>query len=898
MGAVYLARDPQLQREVAIKLLSTTKPPTQLSPGDTVDLRSDVPTSPDDPLREARMMARLSHQNVLPVYEVGVTDSGVFVVMEYVDGTDLASWLVERRSTAEILEVFGQAARGLLAAHQRGVVHRDVKPANILIGADGRVRVADFGLSRLLGRPTSAMVRPDLGFGTPHYMAPELWRGEAATPSSDVFALCIALLDALGAAELDTRERALREHGVKPRLRDALMRGLAEDPIARPRLDELLYAIDGRRERRWRIWALAGGGAAAAVAAAVIVVWPAGASPPSCTADPQLLAGWNPARQQELRTQLAGKNGFARQAADRVIADLEEWHRAIEKMQVGTCKAARAAEITEAQRLVRESCADRRRFDLAASIDFMFAQKSTASEASDRVAALSPVAECAEIASPPIGDRAAAEKLWRRFVNSAVDAVPDRVEKHIAELTAIEKLAGGTGEIDLAARAALWLGIEHRFVDRLEEADKAFQRAYRRAVELRLTELSARILVERSSVANRRGDGASAKSYGELAMDIAGRPTTSPDTRAGIYDALGRAASTRGDYKVAVEHLRRSIELRKDPKARSAVHELGSRFALIDALASMPQLDPGLVDLARETLEFARKEVGEQDDHYATALNYVGQALHRTRDMEGALKYYREALELSSKILPPDSSSLVVARSAYAGVLYFDGQAEAARVQLEQVMEQAQKNEGLRRHWAQISGLHANATFDVGRTDEGIALATRALEEGIALHGKDHPTTMAIRWYLISMELETRRTESAARNLAALLTSMRAAGEERRVDVLRVEATHGAEVALQQGKPRAAEAAVRAALAEKKFSEEERAPFYRMLGKSLIRQRRHAAARRQLLRTLKIGRKVDWRPEFIAAVEAQLAVAEAGMGKRGARARRVTWRPSRNDGRC
>ncbi len=650
-------------------------------------------------------------------------------------------------------------------------------------------------------------------------------------------------------------------------------------------------AIEGRRERRWRVWTLVAAGGAA-VAAGLVAFPVLGDSAPSCAVDPQLFSEtWNPARQAELRTLLAGRGDFARQAADRVIADLDAQHEAIEEQLVGSCKAAGAGEITETQRQIRESCVDRRRFELAAAVEFMFETKADATAAGDRVAALAPLAECSEIVARPItGDRDAVERLWRRYVHSAVDSVPDRAAAHITELSEIEKLASQSGEIDLATRVALWLGIEHRFTDQLEEADRAFQRAYRRAVELRLTELSARILVERSSVANRLGDGASARSYGELAMDIAGRPTTSPDTRAGIYDALGRAALTRGDHKLAIEHLRRSIELRRDPKARSAVHELGSRFALINALSSLPQLDPGLVQLARETVEFARKELGQRDTHYATALSYLGEALRRSGDMPGALKHYREGLDLVSQALPPDSSSVIVARSTYAGLLFFDGQAEEARAQLEQVMEQAEGNQGLRRHRAQIAGLHAAATFDVGRADEGIALATQALEEAISLHGKDHPTTMAIRWYLTSMELETRRTRSAARNLTALLAGMRARGAESRIDVLRVEATHGAQLAIQLRMPRAAEAAVRAALAEEKFSDKERAPLFRMLGRSLVARRKFAAARKALLRSLKIGREADWRPEFIAAVEADLAVAEVGLGRRAralTRARRA-----------
>src|SRR5258706_2076139 len=117
MGTVVRARDPSLERDVAIKVITNSTPPPGLSPETTLDLRGAGSGSQDDLLREARMMARLSHPNVLPVYEVGLADGAVFLVMEHIDGTDLASWLATPRSVDDVIDVFVQAARGLAAAH-------------------------------------------------------------------------------------------------------------------------------------------------------------------------------------------------------------------------------------------------------------------------------------------------------------------------------------------------------------------------------------------------------------------------------------------------------------------------------------------------------------------------------------------------------------------------------------------------------------------------------------------------------------------------------------------------------------------------------------------------------------------------------------------------------------
>ena len=134
MGMVFEAHDPQLHRRVAIKLLH---------PG--------VSDGPDGArlLREARSMAQLAHPNVVTVHDAGRAGSQVFVAMELVDGVTLGTWLSNaKRERDDILGVFAQAGRGLDAAHRVGIVHRDFKPENVMLGSDGRARVADFGLAR------------------------------------------------------------------------------------------------------------------------------------------------------------------------------------------------------------------------------------------------------------------------------------------------------------------------------------------------------------------------------------------------------------------------------------------------------------------------------------------------------------------------------------------------------------------------------------------------------------------------------------------------------------------------------------------------------------------------------------------------------------------------------
>ncbi len=227
MGVVYAAYDPELGRQVALKLLHTGH-----EAGGEASVRL---------LREAQAMARLSHPNVVAVYDTGTWDGRVFLAMELVEGGTLAGWRrAAPRPWREVVAVFISAGRGLAAAHAAGLVHRDFKPENVLIGADGSVRVTDFGLARmaedkLTALPVVGMVakesinntgsinsthsidsvgsaRPGEEPGAVHspltragaligslaYMAPEQMAGLPADARSDIFSFCVALFECLG----------------------------------------------------------------------------------------------------------------------------------------------------------------------------------------------------------------------------------------------------------------------------------------------------------------------------------------------------------------------------------------------------------------------------------------------------------------------------------------------------------------------------------------------------------------------------------------------------------------------------------------------------------------------------------------------------------------------------
>jgi serine/threonine protein kinase len=272
MGVVYAAEDPRLGRRVALKLLH----PALAEAAEEQQRRL---------LREAQAMARLSHPNVLPVFDLGTEGGQVFLAMEFIEGPTLAEWLRQReRSWQEILGLFLEAGRGLAAAHQAGLVHRDFKPANVLVGTDGRPRVTDFGLVRVgasseeslaQAAPRSAespLTQTGTVAGTPAYMSPEQLAGRPVDARGDQFSFCVALYEALQgvrpfAADAPAEHRwRLRRPERSPHLpgyvRAALVRGLALEPAERfPSMDALLEALAMRPpipRRRWLALGLAG----------------------------------------------------------------------------------------------------------------------------------------------------------------------------------------------------------------------------------------------------------------------------------------------------------------------------------------------------------------------------------------------------------------------------------------------------------------------------------------------------------------------------------------------------------------------------------------------------------------------------------------------------------------
>ncbi|MBL4683425.1 MAG: serine/threonine protein kinase, partial [Nannocystaceae bacterium] len=416
MGQVLAGFDAQLERKVAIKLLHK-----EIGAEHSARLE-----------REAKALAKLSHPNVVQVYEVGIHEDRLFVAMELVKGATLRAWLGDgKRSVAEVLALFVAAGRGLAAAHDAGLIHRDFKPDNVLVGDDGRPRVLDFGLARehwrrseepdpVSGPPAVQLddqlddqldqLDDQLGWldtrqptmltsvgailGTPAYMSPEQFMGAATSPATDQFSFCVALWEALygerpfggesmralAAAVLSGRIDAAKHRG-PARLRRAVERGLATDVERRwPDMDALLAELEHIRTAPLRRKRSAVVGVALAIAAftggwsllrdPAGVTSVAGSGPIACPPAAQRTAGiWD----DETRARLASRWGdgpaYIRQWWQFESTMLDDWVADWTRIYEGSCGGESKTDPTRFA--LRMSCLDQRIVEIRTRVRLM-----------------------------------------------------------------------------------------------------------------------------------------------------------------------------------------------------------------------------------------------------------------------------------------------------------------------------------------------------------------------------------------------------------------------------------------------------------------------------------------------------------------------------------------------
>ena len=382
MGAVYDAYDTELDRAVALKVL---RPDLSASPG-----------LADRLVEESRLMAKVAHPSVIAVYNVGREGGAVYIAMELVRGTTLTAWL---RSHAlgwrDIVSLFERAGQGLAAAHAAGIVHRDFKPDNVLVGSDGdKVVVTDFGIARETARNTSSdlvlATLPSPGalasgavLGTPAYMAPEQISGRQVGRRADVFAFSVSLWEALfGARPFPGKTiieifKAMHRPPVRPpagarrvprRLVRVLERGLALEPRARWRdVPAMLTALAEVRTRSQRVTRVSAGAGLVAlgIAAALVVARPGAPIDRCARAEAGLDDAYNPRLDAQIGAALAGTPALLGAVRGRLAATTAAWRQT----HRGSCRADR----DPSQDARTTACLDARRLELAGAVEDLVA---------------------------------------------------------------------------------------------------------------------------------------------------------------------------------------------------------------------------------------------------------------------------------------------------------------------------------------------------------------------------------------------------------------------------------------------------------------------------------------------------------------------------------------------
>ncbi|MEZ4381164.1 MAG: serine/threonine-protein kinase [Nannocystaceae bacterium] len=775
MGTVFVAYDPDLDRKIALKVLHTR--------GERG--RRDV-------LREGRALARLKHRGVVAVYEVGVLDEQVFLAMEHIAGVDLRAWLSEPRPPEAILALLVEAGEGLAAAHDAGLVHLDVKPANILVDAAGHARVIDFGLAREVEElPTTTLEdaarspssTSSLVGGTPAYMPPERLQGGRGDHRCDQYSFCVTCWEALfGRRPEPGEEPATGAARAPSRVVRALRRGMSPRPEDRfPSMHALLRELAARPRRRW---------AAVGVAAAAVLGLTLGAhalgqrsAAPSCPSPwPQIDATWNDARAAAVRA------GFMATSAP-FAGDVEATARRSLDRYAAAWVAARAAACDDT--LVRGSvprvlldqrlaCLEDRRLHLAALVErFADADDEALERAVEAIEGLPSIDACAGLTPSAMfgGDRARVEERMALRELMARARIEVNTGRPAAAGPQIDEALARARTIDspsLLAEVLVLASDYDRLGERPERALERGREALRVAVEGGDAVQAGWAAVRLVQILAVHPDGSSRDDLLALAAAFSANAGDPSDLRVELLITQGAELLGAGRYAQAIEPFERARAL-----AQESGHTRAAVLALVQLGNGRGAVGEQEASIAayRQALAELEPLVGEMYPWFAKIHANIGAAYVALGKHDAALATFERAMKIAEANYPADDNRISAVVLSNIGLSYtFERRLPEALAAFEEALAVNERVYGTTHY--EVAGILVNMAQinnDLDRLDEALAAAERATAIHRELLPPDHCEVFVSRRIHAGVLRQLGRGDEAVAMLEPLFAHFEAA---------------------------------------------------------------------------------------------------------------------------
>jgi tetratricopeptide (TPR) repeat protein len=772
MGVVYSAYDPELDRKVAIKLLLPrpyAKEPMQRAYGKAMQrlFGDPAPASEREPdpeqqrlLREAQATAQLSDPNVVTVHDVGEHEGHVFVAMEFVEGCTLRAWLdAQRRGWRDVLAVMTKAGAGLAAAHAKGLVHRDFKPDNVMIGNDGRVRVMDFGLvlpTGELDRSGSGELQPThdaLGveltkdgavMGTPAYMSPEQFLRQPLDHHSDQFSFCVTLWESLygerpfagrsiaslAAAVTEGQRVEPTRTGDVPRvLHRVLERGLATHRAQRYPSMRALLAELARDPSRMRKRFVAVGSVAVVAAFVVGGVWVERArKSAACRREGEALHDiWNEdARARVSNGILATGKSHAASTLAKTTPWLDRYADEWATMRTHACETIALRKDGRELAAKTVTCLDRRTSRFAALVEQLAAADDMIThKAVGMAAGLPPLAECT--------NEAVLVRRATQDESPEAVALEDRLER-----VAILRVTGKIDDALAETQAVLAAGVERG-----------------------LPQIVARSRFEHGVLLGQRGDYDGAVRELTEAVFAA----TEIDDEVGMARATSQLAYVIAYYQARPEEAEtwtrwaRVLAKRLDTDGDLLTASLEERLAMV--AYSRAQYEDALA-LARGAL--AKKEAVYGRDHpeVATTLNNLAIVQTASGATKDAIATIERSLAITASAYGSEHPEVAAPLGNLARLHFLSGEREAARDELERAVAILESAYGSAH--PELAKAYVNLGTVVqamGDYERALVITQRSLAALEATFGAEHPNVAATLNNLGIVERKLGRVDDA-----------------------------------------------------------------------------------------------------------------------------------------